>query len=187
VQNRAGGHTLVWFSDLAPHPYVRCLWEPHCVNLNENLNGVAQDAGDATYNGQAEEIYPTYDSTRRVNSISTTIWLDTSSNSITSTVLSGLRYFPGGAVETANLAIDPTTNIPGLTLSRTYDNRGRITSEIDENSQNQPAHKYSVSYDGNGNVTAFNDSVAGNWTVKNDALHRLSSSTGTVNGVAASF
>jgi RHS repeat-associated protein len=156
-------------------------------NLIENLNAMGLIAGGATNNGQGEAIYPAYDSAGRVNSIVTSLSLDTSGNSLTSTAFSGLTYFPGGAVKTANLAIDPTTQTPGITLTRTYDNRGRITGETDQYSQTQSAYKYSVSYDGNGNVTGFNDSVAGDWTVKNDALHRLSSSTGTVNGVAASF
>jgi RHS repeat-associated protein len=42
-----------------------------------------------------------------------------------------------------------------------------------------------VSYDGAGSVKGFNDSVAGNWTVTNDNLHRMSKVTGALGGVAA--
>jgi YD repeat-containing protein len=42
----------------------------------------------------------------------------------------------------------------------------------------------SVNYDGNGNVTGYNDSAAGAWTVNNDALHRLLNMSGTFGGVA---
>ena len=35
----------------------------------------------------------------------------------------------------------------------------RLVGETDASSQKQSAYKYSVSYDGNGNVTGFNDSV----------------------------
>ena len=59
-----------------------------------------------------------------------------------------------------------------------------ITGETDI-SQQQTAYNYSVNYDGNGNVTAFNDSAAGAWTVTNDALHRLLNMSGTFGGVAS--
>jgi YD repeat-containing protein len=72
-----------------------------------------------------------------LNSIVTSVSVDTSGNSLTSTAFSGLTYFPGGAVETANLAIDPTSNLPGITLTRTYNNRGRVTGETDTNSNQQ--------------------------------------------------
>jgi RHS repeat-associated protein len=156
-------------------------------DLNEELTNDTENAGGATFNGQYDDITYGYDSSGRMNSIATYISIDTSGNSLASTAFSGLTYYPGGAVETAKLAINPTTQVAGIALSRSYNNRGRITGEVDTNSLSQSAYTYSVSYDGNGNATAYNDSVAGNWTVKNDSLHRFLSSTGTYNGGASSF
>jgi RHS repeat-associated protein len=124
------------------------------------------------------------DNADRLNSIMTYIQPGFSSNLLTSNAFSGLSFYPGGAVHTANLGIDPTSQIPALALSRSYDNRGRVTGEVDTNSLQQSAYSYSVSYDGNNNVTGYNDSVTGTWTVTNDALHRLSSMAGTTGGVA---
>jgi len=156
-------------------------------DLNEDLTNDTENAGGATFNGQYDYISYGYDSAGRMNSIATYISIDNSGNSLVSTAFSGLTYYPGGAVETAKLAINPTTQVAGIALSRSYNNRGRITGEVDTNSLSQSAYTYSVSYDGNGNATAYNDSVAGNWTVKNDSLHRFLSSTGTYNGGASSF
>ena len=86
-------------------------------------------------------------------------------------------FYPGGAVETANLASNP-----GFALSRTYDNRGRITGEIHTNSDQQNVYSYSVNYDGNGNVTGFNDSAAGTLDGYQRALHRLLNISGTISG-----
>jgi RHS repeat-associated protein len=156
-------------------------------DLNEDLTGFVESAGGATNNGQGDYIAYGYDNSGRLNSIATNLSIDLSGNTLTSTAFSGLTYYPGGAVETANLAIDPTSNVAGIALSRTYDNRGRITGETDTSSTGQGAYNYSVSYDGNSNVTGYNDSVNGSWTITNDALHRLTKSTGTMNGVAATF
>ena len=123
----------------------------------------------------------------RLNSIVTGVRVCGTCTVLTSTAFSGLTYYPGGAVETANLAIDPTSNVAGIALSRTYDNRGRITAEADTNSSKQSAYSYSVSYDGSGSVKAYNDSVVGNWTVTNDNLHRLSKMTGSLDGVSATL
>ena len=65
-------------------------------NLNESLNGIGLGAGGATYNGQEEGISPAYDTAGRVNSIVTSLSLDTSGNSLTSTAFSGLTYFQIG-------------------------------------------------------------------------------------------
>jgi hypothetical protein len=54
-------------------------------------------------------------------------------------------------------------------------------------SKGQAAYSLSVRYDGNSNVTGYNDSAAGSWSVTNDALHRLLKSTGTLKGVASTF
>jgi RHS repeat-associated protein len=145
------------------------------------------DAGGPTYNGQENSITYGYDTAGRLNSIVPNVSIDLSGNSLTSTAYSGLTYFPGGQVETASLAIDPTTGVPAISLSRSFDNRGRINGEIDENSSKQSAYSYSISYDGTNNVTGFTDSVAGSWTVKNDALHRFLSSSGTYDGKASAF
>jgi RHS repeat-associated protein len=156
-------------------------------DLNEDLTSDTENAGGATFNGQYDYISYGYDSSGRMNAIAPYISIDTSGNSLTSTAFSGLTYYPGGAVETANLAIDPTSQVAGIALSRTYDNRGRITGQTDTDSQQQSAYTYTVSYDGNGNVSGYNDNVNGNWTATSDALHRLSSMTGTVGGVAATI
>ena len=154
----------------------------YSYNLNEDLTGIAETAYNATYNGQQEDLTYGYDSAGRLNSIGTYVTVDLSGNSLTSTAFSGLTYYPGGAVRTANLGIDPQSQIPAIALSRTYDNRGRITAQTDTDSHQQPAYAYSVAYDANGNVTGANDNVAGTWTVTNDALHRLYQLTGTLNG-----
>jgi RHS repeat-associated protein len=153
-------------------------------NLDGSLIGSSEQAGGTGFApGQAVDYG--YDSAGRLNSIVSYLSPTASpSGWLTSTVLSGPTYYPGGAVKTANLAIDPTTQISGITLSRTFDNRGRITGETDFNSQQQPAYNYSVNYDGNGNVTGYNDSAAGTWTVTNDALHRLLKMSGTLAGTA---
>ncbi len=151
-----------------------------------NLDGTLNAAGGGAYNESQNpdmSIYYGYDSAGRLNSIVSNL-AATTPPYLTSTFLSGPTFYPGGAVKTANLAIDPTSQVPGITLSRTFDNRGRITGETDTNSQQQIAYNYSVNYDGNGNVTGYNDSVAGTWTVTNDALHRLFSMSGTLQGVA---
>jgi RHS repeat-associated protein len=159
----------------------------YAYNLNEDLTGISEDASAGTYNGQYDYIAYGYDPSGRVNSIATTLSLDNSGTMLTSTAFSGETYYPGGAVETAKLAIDPTSNVAGVALSRTYDNRGRITGEVDTDSLSQSAYHYSLSYDANSNVTTYNDSVAGSWTATYDALHRWVKSTGTMNGVAATF
>jgi RHS repeat-associated protein len=128
-----------------------------------------------------------YDSAGRLNSIATNVSVDLSGNSLISTAFSGLTYFPGGQLASASLGIDPVSQVPAVSLVRTLDNRGRITSEVDQSSAKQNLYSYSVGYDGAGNVTSYNDSVAGVWTVKNDALHRFSSSSGTYNGKASAF
>jgi RHS repeat-associated protein len=155
-------------------------------NLAEQPAVVVESAGGPS-SGTVDNIFYSYDNTGRLNSISTELTVDASGSTLTSTDFSGLTYYPGGAVETANLGIDPTSQIPAITLSRTYDNRGRITGEIDNSSTGQSAYNYSVSYDGNSNVTGYNDSVEGSWTASYDAVHRLVKSTGTMNGVAATF
>jgi RHS repeat-associated protein len=156
-------------------------------DLDEKLTSITENAGGAVYNGQFDYIAYDYDSVGRLQSIATDLSIDNSGNSLTSTAFAGLTYYAGGGVKTANLAIDPTTLLPGISLSRTYDNRGRITGEVDTNSQKTNAYSYSVNYDGTGTVSSFNDSVAGTGTVTNDALHRLSSLTGMVSGGSATF
>ena len=156
-------------------------------DLHNLVTGITENASGPTYNGQFDYISFNHDNAGRLNSIVTDVSLDLSGNSLTSTAFSGLTYYPGGAVQSANLAIDPSTQVAGVALSRTMDNRGRVTGESDTNSLKQSAYSYSVSYDGAGSVAAYNDSVAGNWTVSNDKLHRVSKLTGTVNGVATTI
>jgi RHS repeat-associated protein len=155
-------------------------------DLNDSVTGLTGTSGGASSEVAFGYTYGR-DNQGRLNLITTYIQLDFSGNLLASNAFSGLTFYPGGAVQTANLAIDPTTQIPAIALSRTYDNRGRTTGEIDTNSQSQPLYSYSLSYDGAGNVTGYNDSVAGTWTVTNDALHRLSKLTGTTNGVASTI
>ena len=152
-------------------------------DLNEDLAGITAVAGN-TFTGQYEYIDYGYDSSGRLNSIATQVSLDLTGNALTSTAFAGETYYPGGAVETANLGINPTNQVPAITLSRIYDNRGRITGETDTASTGQTAYNYSVNYDGNSNVKGYNDSVNGSWTVTDDALHRLLSMSGTLGGVA---
>jgi RHS repeat-associated protein len=156
-------------------------------DLDDKLNGIVENASSPTFSYQYDTISLGYDSSGRLNSIQTYISLDNSGSNLTSTAFSGLTYYPGGAVKTANLAIDPTSMVPGIVLSRTFNNRQRVTGEADANSKSSSAYSYTVGYDGAGNVSSFNDSVAGSGTVLNDALHRFSSFTGTVNGKSASF
>jgi RHS repeat-associated protein len=152
-------------------------------DLNDSITGLTGTSGGASSEVAFGYTY-NRDSSDRLYSLTTYIQLDFSGTLLTSNAFSGLTFYPGGAVKTANLGIEPTSQIPAVALSRTYDNRGRITGEIDTNSLQQSAYSYSVSYDGNNNVTGYNDSVTGTWTVTNDALHRLSSMSGTVGGVA---
>jgi RHS repeat-associated protein len=156
-------------------------------DLNDSVTGLTGTSGGAVYTGVAFGYTNSRDKADRLYSLTTYMELDTSGNLLTSNAFSGLTFYPGGAVKTANLGIDPTSQIPAVALSRTYDNRGRITAETDTNSQSKNVYSYSLGYDGNGNVTTYNDSVAGNWTVTNDALHRLIKATGTTNGVASTF
>jgi hypothetical protein len=155
-------------------------------NLNDDLTGISADAYITTYNGELDLTYG-FDTAGRLNSIVTGVRVGAMGTPLNSTAFSGLTYYPGGAVETANLAIDPSTSIVGVALSRTYDNRGRITGEADTNSLKQSAYSYTVSYDGSGSVKAFNDSVTGAWTVSNDDLHRLAGLSGNVKGVPVSM
>jgi hypothetical protein len=72
--------------------------------------------------------------------------------------------------ETPSNSVGVSSSVPersgplGSHFSRTRDNRGRTTGEIDTNGQQQIAYNYSVNYDGNGNVTGYNDSSAGSWS-----------------------
>jgi YD repeat-containing protein len=156
-------------------------------DLNDSVTGLTGTSSGPTPNEVAFGYTYNRDSSDRLNLITTYIQLDFSGTVLTSNAFSGLTFYPGGAVQTANLAIDPTTQIPAIALSRTYDKRGRITGETDTNSNQQSVYSYSLGYDGNSNVATYNDSVAGTWTVTNDALHRLSKATGTTNGVASTF
>ena len=93
-------------------------------NLAEQPAVVVESAGGPS-SGTVDNIFYSYDNMGRLNSISTELTVDASGSTLTSTDFSGLTYYPGGAVETANLGIDPTSQIPAITLSRTYDNRGQ--------------------------------------------------------------
>ena len=119
----------------------------------------------------------------RLNNIATTAYLDSSGNSVTSTAFASPTYYPAGLVQSASLNIDAQTQAPGIALARTYDNRRGLTGETDVTA-GQQSYTYSVNYDGNGNVTGYNDSVGGAWAVTSDSLHRLSNLTGTVSGVS---
>ncbi len=158
----------------------------YAYNLNEDLTGISATAYNINYNGELDLSYG-FDPSGRLSSIATGVRLGPPITTLTSTAFSGLMYYPGGAMDTANLAIDPTTNVAGIALVRTYDNRGRITSETDTSSLGQSAYNYTVSYDGSGSVKSFNDSVAGAWTVSMDVLHRLSGLSGNLKGVPVSM
>jgi YD repeat-containing protein len=102
-------------------------------NLNDSLFQVAAVSGSAT-SSQAFGFSYNFDNAGRLTLIQTDIGLNYSSDGTVSTsnAFSGPTFYPGGAVETANLASNP-----GFALSRTYDNRGRITGEIDTNRQSE--------------------------------------------------
>jgi RHS repeat-associated protein len=116
-----------------------------------------------------------YDNAGRLNSITSQIYDGASGNQLSSTVLSGTIYNAMGSLTGANLAIDPQTQLPGIALTRNYDNRLRITGETDTNSQQQTLYSYSLAggYDGDSNVTGFSDSVMGTWSIQDDHLNRL--------------
>jgi RHS repeat-associated protein len=150
-------------------------------NLDGSMADLGANAGDATKGGLFEGFTYVYDSSGRMKELDTAIAVDSSGNELKSTAVSGPTFYPGGAVHTANLAIDPTTLVPGITLSRTLDNRGRLTGETDQDSTNQNAYQYSVNYDANSNVSGYTDSVLGTWTVVSDSLHRPTTISGTYN------
>lgn len=79
----------------------------------------------------------------------------------------------------AKLSLDINWANPAMTLTRTYDNRGRVSGEFDQNSQGNNIYSYSLigGYDGVGNVTGFNDSVMGKWGFVYDNLNRLKSAS----------
>ncbi len=112
-------------------------------------------------------------------SLTTTIYLDASENNIASTIFSSPTYYAGGTLKSANLAVDPQSQQPAITLSRSLNDRGWITGESDTSGQQQPVYNYSLGYDGNGNVTGYTDSVMGAWNTGYDLLHRLTSDTAT--------
>ena len=157
-------------------------------DLNDSVTDFWAVSGNATLSQSFGSSY-FHDNAGRLYKISTEVGPNYSSNGgyvFGRDVLDGATFYPGGAVKTANLAIDPVTNVfPQISLSRTFDNRGRLTGETDVNSQQQTVYNYSVNYDGNGNVTGYNDSAAGTWTVNNDAIHRLLNMSGTFGGVAS--
>jgi RHS repeat-associated protein len=153
-------------------------------DLNDSLVEISAFSGSPT-SYQAFGFSYQFDNAGRLTVIQTGIGLNYSSDGTVtvSNPFSGPTFYPGGAVETANVSAN-LGSYPGLALFRTYDNRGRIAGEIDTNTNQQNVYSYSVNYDGNGNVTGYNDSAAGAWTVNNDALHRLLNMSGTVGGVA---
>ena len=93
--------------------------------------------------------------------------------------------YRAAGVSNASLAINPSTGIPAMTMTRTYDDlRMRVLSETDLNSQQMPIYKYSIGpYAGNGDVSAFTDSVMGTWALNYDSLDRLMN--GVVSGAGA--
>ena len=95
------------------------------MRRHDTYSGLSADAYITTYNGEID-ISNGFDTAGRLNSIVTGVRVGPTGTLLNSTAFSGLTYYPGGAVETANLAIDPNTSIVGLVLSRTYDNRGRV-------------------------------------------------------------
>ena len=82
-------------------------------------------------------------------------------------------YDPLGNLVNAGLGVVSSGATPALTLGRQYDQRGRITIEIDDSITfyQIPSGGYAT----NGNVLQIDDALLGNWTIGYDTLNRVSS------------
>jgi RHS repeat-associated protein len=81
------------------------------------------------------------------------------------TVLANATYTPIGTLSTRLLG-------NGLTETKTYDNRERLTATM-QSSGSKVIYGSSVGYAANGNVTGSSDTVNGNWTYSYDSLNRI--------------
>ncbi len=118
----------------------------------------------------------TYDHVARLSTVTsatptTGIWAGTG---FPSTLYTAKSYGPAGLVSA-------TYGTAGGTLSRTYDNRLRVTdSKI---ATSATLYHYGLTYASNSNISTVTDSVIGNWTYTYDTLNRLASATASTAGV----
>jgi len=113
-----------------------------------NLDGTLQwldeaiCATQACATGSALASY-TYDGSGRLSSMVSQIYSSDNNLVSSSTVFANPTYNAIGAVTSAQLALDPASQIPGISLIRSYDNRLRLTGETDTNDQLSPLYNYS--------------------------------------------
>jgi RHS repeat-associated protein len=91
-------------------------------------------------------------------------------NVFSHTLFSGATYTPYGALSTRLLG-------NGLTETKTYDNRERVSSISQSQKGSAIQYTSSVTYQANSNLLTANDSVNGNWTYGYDSLNRLSTAS----------
>ena len=82
----------------------------------------------------------------------------------------------------------PSTRVlgNGLTETRTYDNRLRVTSITQSQPGSTFGYSVALGYYNNGNVEWSNDSVNGNWVYQYDSLNRLTGAT-SANGLTLTW
>ena len=139
-------------------------------NMTGSNNGLSAAANSLTFGYS-------YNGAGQMNSASATSqpWNSTAYPSILlqANQTSPAAYDPMGHLMNGGLGLVSSGAIPALALGRQYDNRGRITTEIDDSITFYQIP--SGGYAANGNVLQVNDLLLGDWTFGYDTLNRLTS------------
>jgi RHS repeat-associated protein len=197
------GSTLV--SERSPYSYdevgrlaneQQCPYIPACTtvytfnyayDLAGNLTSSNNGLSSASYASSSLTFGFSYDGAGHMQSAGTTSqpssWNGTASGTAYPTMLmqanqsSPAAYDPMGHLVNAQLGLPTTSATPALNLARQYDDRGRITLEIDDSITfyQIPAGGYAP----NGNMLSINDTITGNWKFGYDTLNRLISGVST--------
>ena len=115
-------------------------------------------------NGYFSTWYPTYNTAARLSGITN--------------LMSAAHYNAAGQVTSDTLAT-------GETETYTYTNRNQLQAESAALNSTS-IYSYSLTFDPDGDVTAANDSINGNWNYKYDQFNRLVCSNLVTNGTCAS-
>ena len=140
-------------------------------------------AGNMTYqtNGVASKVISLY---YAYNTVGELAGITSSLNDSTHPphLFSNASYSPLGGLLYAKYGYDSSTGQSSVNVWRTYDNRGRITSENSKSGMTGGAYLYSYTipaagYASNGNLLSINDWTVGQWTYGYDNVNRLTSAT----------
>ncbi|HTV55435.1 MAG TPA: RHS repeat-associated core domain-containing protein [Terriglobia bacterium] len=200
-----------------PYGYVECYGSSSCMtngtspllaggyfydligDVLDSSQGVTNSLGVPTIESAAVA-ENTYDSAGRLSSVLAgeavlagnveTESTETAFNAMSASP-SAPAYSPLGGLMNAQLSINAQQQA-AITLTRTYDPRGRLTGETDlGGTQQSQIYKYTLGFTLNSNVNSFNDSVMGTWSsLGYDSLDRLtsgSSSSGAYSGLTVNW